>query len=517
MCCLRICNVKYVVIHIMESKKNDRQKQFQFLSSIDDMLAVMVELHHIKCCPRCILRFCGEKNTQPYRRSIEEVKRMIHTAECNTETSNVVGPGSIEDNNHALPFTCSSCLGILQICSDDKFLNEITGHIEEADYQFRNYVFAISLPLQLLVREHSILLHLKDKFSGLYKVKTTESIASIKEILKWVFSPMLADVLHVNYTFLGPFEIALSFTHPETASECELFVDRKEFIALHAKKRRKLSDVRHITKPSVSTALSKLGDEEMKKRVDVHLLMNYCVFSGRYNKYSRLLSQTPWILEGERKTESSVEELICEKIKDVLQADGYNFSSSGREDVDVCTFGKGRPFVVEYLNPHRSLLPQRVLTQLQKDINDSTKDIAVRDLQIVDKEEIGKLKEGELSKTKSYSALIWIDKKITPEDISFLQNIKDLKLEQKTPIRVLHRRPLAVRVRSVHTMSAEFIDEQHFRLKLCTQAGTYIKEFVHGDFGRTQPSLGTLMKANTDILELDVESVNVDWPRQLET
>ena len=33
----------------------------------------------------------------------------------------------------------------------------------------------------------------------------------------------------------------------------------------------------------------------------------------------------------------------------------------------------------------------------------------------------------------------------------------------------------------------------------------YVKEFVHGDFGRTKPSLGTLLHMETDILELDVE------------
>lgn len=32
-----------------------------------------------------------------------------------------------------------------------------------------------------------------------------------------------------------------------------------------------------------------------------------------------------------------------------------------------------------------------------------------------------------------------------------------------------------------------------------------MKEFVHGDFGRTVPSLGTLLDTSADILELDVE------------
>lgn len=38
-----------------------------------------------------------------------------------------------------------------------------------------------------------------------------------------------------------------------------------------------------------------------------------------------------------------------------------------------------------------------------------------------------------------------------------------------------------------------------------TPADSYIKEFVHGDFGRTKPNMCELLKTDTDILELDVE------------
>lgn len=45
-----------------------------------------------------------------------------------------------------------------------------------------------------------------------------------------------------------------------------------------------------------------------------------------------------------------------------------------------------------------------------------------------------------------------------------------------------------------------------FKLDIKAQAGTYIKEFVHGDFGRTQPNLGQLLGGVcVDILALDVQ------------
>ena len=36
-------------------------------------------------------------------------------------------------------------------------------------------------------------------------------------------------------------------------------------------------------------------------------------------------------------------------------------------------------------------------------------------------------------------------------------------------------------------------------------ASRYIKEFVHGDFGRTKPNLTELLSVDCDILELDVQ------------
>ena len=45
---------------------------------------------------------------------------------------------------------------------------------------------------------------------------------------------------------------------------------------------------------------------------------------------------------------------------------------------------------------------------------------------------------------------------------------------------------------------------------------SYIKEFVHGDMGRTMPSLGDLVHEQSDgldIIELDVLHIDLpDWP-----
>ena len=95
--------------------------------------------------------------------------------------------------------------------------------------------------------------------------------------------------------------------------------------------------------------------------------MNLCrkpvFFTGNYLKLQRGLSQTPWwgrgsevtrrIVDGERKTEGSVEEFILGTFREFMKSDGMKFHSAGREDVDGRMLCEGRPFVVEVDNARR--------------------------------------------------------------------------------------------------------------------------------------------------------------------
>lgn len=66
-------------------------------------------------------------------------------------------------------------------------------------------------------------------------------------------------------------------------------------------------------------------------------------------------------------------------------------------------------------------------------------------------------------------------------------------LQQKTPLRVIHRRSLMTRTRRIYALEAQLLNAHYFLLSLVTGAGTYVKEFVHGDLGRTQPNVATLL------------------------
>ncbi|XP_041838703.1 putative tRNA pseudouridine synthase Pus10 isoform X2 [Melanotaenia boesemani] len=522
------------------------------------------------CCARCVLRFCcvsvQAAYQQPQQETLKELKAFIVDAahskvQDSTDINNshdATGSETSEDppskkakldSSESSAQTdaaaaadeddddaddedvrlkreelrvCVVCFGVLQDFSDTVQVMKIAETVKMQGYEFSTLTLSVSLPAQLYVREHSCWLHVKNEIRQKVMVLDKSDVIQVKEAFKWIIQGLVAKELGgVAVVTKSMFEVSMAFTHPETESDCHFLRTACPDCFTSTKNKQSV-----FTRMSVVKALEKISDAKFLRHYpcppkqptsrcisrDVQCLHMSVFVAGRYNKFCRSLPQTPWVIDGERRMESSVEELIATPILSAFRADGFNFSSSGREDVDVRTLGNGRPFALELLNPHRSRLSKVEMKQLQETINTSSDKIRVRDLQIVSREAMSRMKEGEEEKTKSYTALVWTQRPIQRDDIAFIDDIKDLTLNQKTPLRVLHRRALAIRQRVIHNMNTRFLDSHHFYLGLKTQAGTYIKEFVHGDFGRTKPNLCQLLKTDTDIVELDVESVDVDWP-----
>lgn len=241
--------------------------------------------------------------------------------------------------------------------------------------------------------------------------------------------------------------------------------------------------------------------------------------AGRYNKFSRTISQTPWMIDGKKKVTDSVEDFIKAPIMKLISAQSIRFSSSGREDVDVRMLGQGRPFVIEMIEPDQNVNIESIdLGKIASEIAESSSTlVTVRDLQWVTRAAVNEFRKEDTEKKKCYSAVCCASREISDEEIQkFNDNVKEFIIHQKTPTRVLHRRPLATRDRTVFSMHLSRDaqrDNRYFKLQVETEAGAYIKELVHSDFGRTKPSLGDLLgNCRTDIISLDVADVMVDWP-----
>lgn len=191
--------------------------------------------------------------------------------------------------------------------------------------------------------------------------------------------------------------------------------------------------------------------------------------------------------------------------------------SSGREDVDVRCLGKGRPFVLEIPNSFRTTLAQADACEMESSIDKSLK-VSVRNLQMVKREELVHIKSGEEQKKKYYRALCVLDKPANKEILQKLNLPQGFEIQQKTPIRVLHRRPLHTRPRMIYKMQGWVNKDNPMQivLEVVSQAGTYIKELVHGEFGRTSPSVASIIGQPIDIMALDVMAIDLDWPLDID-
>ena len=412
---------------------------------------------------------------------------------------------------------CSLCIGTNNRLEISDLAQRIADELQHTQYKVDRYSLSIALPPSVLVRQCAIALH----------HNLAVSKVQLKDTLRAALADKLLTVTGLAHDPQSPFNIALDFMHPETESESNAVMKQhpKCFEVLTPK--GKGAKVTRMSLRAMHKAIEVMKEEDYRvlnlwppPGVDTPLrcaqitCMHEPVFiGGRYCKFSRHLSQTPWVVDGEKKMETSVQELIGKPLLQAYQVEEIKFSSSGREDADVRMLGRGRPFVLTLLNPKNPAVSVEKLKEIEKSIMSSSEGMVdVHHLQPVSKSEFGLLKEGEESKTKGYCALIWCPESITADALHVLEDQKDVHVFQKTPVRVLHRRSLATREKVVHSMRCELVDDHHFKLHLSTQAGTYIKEFVHGDFGRTSPNLRSLLGQDVDILALDVNDIALDWP-----
>ena len=239
---------------------------------------------------------------------------------------------------------------------------------------------------------------------------------------------------------------------------------------------------------------------------------------GRYLKRARGTPQAPWIDSETGVTigEGSVQTSLDAVVSRAFRADGSKLNAAGREDIDVRMLGGGRPFILEVHNPRRpnaaATAEARAAMEAALEAADGGA-VAAVDIHVTDAAAYRAMHEASEEKEKEYTAMCWAEKPLTLEDELMLSGIKDLQIQQSTPVRVLHRRTSMTRPRTIVSCRCERVPNasRFFTLRLKTQAGTYVKEFVHGDFGRTRPNVGEMLGCAADIIQLDVTDVVMDF------
>jgi len=242
---------------------------------------------------------------------------------------------------------------------------------------------------------------------------------------------------------------------------------------------------------------------------------------GHYCKFSRSMAQSSWgcsACNGTGKTRGvactkcngtgrmyvAIEDVMREAARKVFGATDASLHASGREDVDVCMRGSGRPFVLEVISPRRRS------GNFEAGMNKGG-EIKVSGVKITGKNAIEIVCTSHFE--KEYDMLVELQRDAQEKDVREMKKMFSggvVELVQQTPTRVLHRRSDLARKRKVYLFGAK-LEGKLLRVKLKTDAGTYVKEFASSDEGRTKPSISEVLGCKAACRQLDVIRIHDEF------
>lgn len=327
----------------------------------------------------------------------------------------------------------------------------------------------------------------------------------IEETTQWEFNNFLIGCKVSEEIIDGEEELWTEIT-PEDAEPIKRQIKRE----IGKKLEKEIGKEPEFEKPDITFILNFKEDtiETQSKSLYVY---------GRYKKLKRGIPQTKWPCnkckgEGCEKCNGTgqqypdtVEKLVAEPLMEQTKAEEHKFHGQGREDKDALMLGNGRPFIIEAVKPRKRTLN---IAEIQEKINEQSKGkIKVEKMRESDMNEVRELKSRRSDKT--YEVWAETEKKVTEEDLKKAEKeITGEKIEQRTPTRVNHRRADRVRERKIHHIQTQKLNSHEFKVNVKAEAGTYIKELISGDYGRTRPSIAEVMKNKVSPTKLNVVKIH---------
>ena len=246
----------------------------------------------------------------------------------------------------------------------------------------------------------------------------------------------------------------------------------------------------------------------------VDVQVNPLFLRGRYRKLVRGIPQTRWPCTrcrgkgcakcgGTGKMyPTSVEEILAGAVMEESGGTGHALHGMGREDVDARMLGSGRPFVLEIKEPKQREID---LAAARGRVNASGQ-VEIDAFMSATRGDVVAVKSDRAD--KAYRVLVRFASPVDEAKLKKAMNILEARpIAQRTPTRVVHRRTDATRRRSVRRAEVLSTDGTVAELRFTAEAGTYVKELVHGDQGRTNPSLADQLGVACEVLELDVVEI----------
>ncbi|XP_074105412.1 pseudouridine synthase 10 isoform X2 [Cotesia typhae] len=328
-------------------------------------------LRSLGCCSVCSLRLSGIPNNDNFHSTItysDTMKNIFGDLESN-QTSEI----------------CIICLGILQNEIQNSSVEKISREIKLSGFDSEVFTCTLNIPISVKLREKSISTLLNQKTKESHWNGPDINKYSIKEIWKMLILPKVEKMTSKRQTTSlasSPFSVNIFFSYSNDEIDCENLMKKY----LNSLKLTKKQTDNRFSKNNIDKILNDITEEIAMEAFStppsqplVHAIMDKvkCTreslfVGGRYMKLSRKLSQTPWFVNGQKKMETSVQDILCNVIVNYTRAESFKFLSSGREDIDVRTINIGRPFAIELINPKITTFSSETFRKLVVQINDSS-------------------------------------------------------------------------------------------------------------------------------------------------
>lgn len=234
---------------------------------------------------------------------------------------------------------------------------------------------------------------------------------------------------------------------------------------------------------------------------------------GHYLKKTRQYCQHDWSCSAcrgrgckrcnfQKENYPSIETALRDHFAKGFGASDARLHASGREDVDVMMIGTGRPAVLEIVGPKKRSAD---LKKICKQLKDATP------IEFLHPKHVQKFWIEAVCNShydKHYRATIHCADGLDKNDWKKISESIPCTLAQRTPIRVSKRRADLIRRRRVYDIKLVKSTKNEFIVDVLAEAGTYIKEMIHGDQNRTNPSISSILKKPCSCSQLDVLGID---------
>lgn len=218
---------------------------------------------------------------------------------------------------------CAYCFGLLANSEVELVAKSIEDFLKSERLDVGDYNLAVSLPMSLLLRDKLAEFELKSVPLGGVRDSWRQAVT---------------NKLSLPFNSKSDFTITVTYTYERDDFELKEIVKFLGGDPAAAKSRNSLTSFLNsvdITKIPADTKSPTFAPSNSEIKWTISWARDPLIIGGRYRKYSRYLCQTPWLIDGKLKSKTSIEELIINPIKSLVEATDYKFSSAGREDTVI--------------------------------------------------------------------------------------------------------------------------------------------------------------------------------------